>query len=93
MLGAQTGSISGVIWLDLNADGTRDADEGVIPEFPVMLYQGDEVIAETVSDNEGLYIFEDLAPGEYRVGIQAQMLEAGEALVCFHKRGNAHLFL
>ena len=64
-----TGSISGYVWLDDTNEKQPVAD------FPVYLFSPEDLtqaIAETTTDITGAYIFEDLNPGEYVLGIQGE---------------------
>lgn len=61
-------AISGKIYLDTNADLTRQDSEWLIPNLAVTLYDGSKtVVAETVTDENGYYEFTDLTPGDYEV--------------------------
>lgn len=61
-------SIGDWVWLDADADGIQDADEGGVAGITVRLltHQGD-VLKTTVTDADGFYLFENLVEGEYRV--------------------------
>jgi protocatechuate 3,4-dioxygenase beta subunit len=63
-------SLGDKVWLDLNNDGLQDPDEPGVPGVPVTLYAGDgvTVIATTVTDAFGNYIFNNLDAGAYVVG-------------------------
>lgn len=60
--------ISGKIYLDTNADLTRQETEWLIPDVTVILNDsaGTEV-AITTTDENGYYQFKDLTPGDYEV--------------------------
>ncbi len=69
--------IGNLVWLDDGAgtdadedDGQADALEAGIPGVLVQLLddQGD-VVAETVTDADGLYVFDDLRSGDFQIGI------------------------
>ena len=63
------GSLSGQVWLDPNGDGmSTEEDASGLADIPVLIYneQG-ELVAETVTDDTGHYIFPDLLPGLYQV--------------------------
>lgn len=71
------GSISGVLWLDLNDDGFRDADEKALFDHPVYLYQASDVtraIQVVKTGMGGEYTFTDLGLGIYVVGIKPNEL-------------------
>ncbi|NER79306.1 MAG: hypothetical protein F6K42_06920, partial [Leptolyngbya sp. SIO1D8] len=79
MEGAELGSIQGLKWHDLNADGDRDAIEPTLADWTIFLdLNGNAVLdAEeptTLTDATGSYTFSDLAPGTYSV---AEVLQAG----------------
>jgi hypothetical protein len=61
---ADTGSISGVVWHDLNENSVRDAGEpGIAGHY--MLIEGTNKVVQ--SDADGRYKFTGLAPGSYLV--------------------------
>ena len=68
---APYGSISGKKWLDANADGIWGEDETVvIAGITINLYEGNppgELIATTVTGEDGYYEFTKLKPGIYTV--------------------------
>ncbi len=74
-------AISGVIWLDENEDGLMDEDEPVISDFPVRLYQDDQLIDEVKTDADGSYQFEDLEPGEYVLEVRSEIIGKVEYLL------------
>ena len=56
------------VFEDLNENGIQDADEPGVPGVTVNLYDCDNFpVATTVTDIDGLYIFNNLNPGEYAV--------------------------
>jgi Flp pilus assembly protein TadG len=59
--GVQTGAISGSTWLYINGD--------VVPQgrVTVSCYDGDQLVAETLSDQDGNYLLDGLPPGNYSV--------------------------
>ncbi len=73
---APYGSISGQKWLDASFDGVRDEDETVVIEgVTIKLYSAgppQELIATTVTGEDGYYEFTDLEPGNYIVVEEAQ---------------------
>ena len=61
-------SIGDFVWNDLNMDGIQDRNEPGIEGIIVQLFACDgEMIAETITDATGYYIFSDLEAGEYMV--------------------------
>lgn len=60
-----SGQLGDKVWLDLNGNGLQDGDEGGIPGVTIELLRNETVIASTVSDQYGYYVFEDLYPTEY----------------------------
>jgi len=62
------GEIGDRVWQDLNCDGIQDWDEPGMPGAPVELWDcSGGLLAETLTDSEGLYAFADLEPGDYSV--------------------------
>ena len=77
-------SISGMLWLDLNDDGIRDANEPAIANYPVYLCKSDNLynVVQTAYTNEsGAYSFIDIEPGAYVVGVKPNELEADKYLL------------
>jgi Tol biopolymer transport system component/protocatechuate 3,4-dioxygenase beta subunit len=64
----QYASLGDFVWDDLDADGVQGAGEPGIPNVTVMLYNSsDNLVASTTTDASGLYLFENLVPGDYYV--------------------------
>jgi uncharacterized repeat protein (TIGR01451 family) len=64
----QLGSITDVVWHDVNRDGLRTADEAPISGVTVKLLDpSGAVVATTTSAADGTYKFLDLVPGSYSV--------------------------
>ncbi len=59
--------IGDFVWEDLDGDGVQDAGEPGVPGVTVNLWSDGELVASTVTDADGRYLFEDLLPGEYSV--------------------------
>lgn len=60
--------ISGVAWEDLNGNDMKDADEPLFTNKEVkLLAKNGDIVAETVTDSNGLYQFTGLFPGKYTV--------------------------
>ncbi len=64
------GSIGDKVWYDTDNDGLQDANEGGVPGITVTLYASDgvTVIATTITNALGEYIFTGLDPATYIVG-------------------------
>jgi fimbrial isopeptide formation D2 family protein/uncharacterized repeat protein (TIGR01451 family) len=63
-------SIGSLVWIDTDRDGTQDPGEKGIPGVTVELYdEGGNLVATTVTDDDGRYLFENLPPGTYTVRI------------------------
>jgi len=71
-----TNSISGVIWIDTDEDGTYDSTELPLADYPVYLYaegDTDNAMKTVTTDMDGIYLFKDMEPGSrYIVGIKAE---------------------
>ena len=70
-----TNSISGVLWIDANTDGIYDSGESPLADYPVYLYAEDDTdnaVQTATTDADGKYLFEDMEPGRYVVGIKAE---------------------
>ena len=63
------GRLGDKVWLDLNGNGLQDGDEGGIPGVTIELLRGERVMATTVSDQYGYYLFENLYPAEYTLRV------------------------
>ena len=60
--------IGDLVWIDTNQDGIKDANESGVDGVRVTLYRADGSVAGfTVTANGGLYLFPNLAPGDYYV--------------------------
>ena len=69
-------AIGNRVWLDENSDGLQDEGEPGIPNVAVELWQDtdgdairDTLVATTVTDAAGGYLFDKLAPGTYYVDV------------------------
>lgn len=83
--GPQLSSVGDYVWLDANGNGVQDNGENGVPGVMVdLLSANGDILEETVTDNDGRYLFEDLVDGDYRVrfvlpaGHLFTALEAGE---------------
>ena len=60
-------SLGDKVWEDVNHDGIQNANEPGIGGVTVNLYSGATIIATTVTDAYGYYMFTNLDPGNYVV--------------------------
>jgi protocatechuate 3,4-dioxygenase beta subunit len=66
---ANTNSIGDKVWLDANKDGVQDPTEPGVAGVTVKLYDAlGNVVATTVTDGNGNYLFPGLPNGTYTVG-------------------------
>src|SRR5699024_5908837 len=65
----KTYAIGDYVWVDRNKDGLQDGNEESLAGVTVDLYDkaGKTVIATTRTNDEGLYIFDELVSGDYKV--------------------------
>ena len=65
----RAGKIGDFVWDDLNANGLQDAGEPGISNVTVQLRKciDNSLVATTVTDADGMYMFNNLKPGEYKV--------------------------
>lgn len=62
----QTASIGDYVWLDENMDGIQDTMESGMADVMVELYNCDDsLIASTMTDEDGMYMFDSLDAGNY----------------------------
>ena len=66
-----TASLSGLVYLDVNGNATRDGNEpgipGVIMELDGADTSGNSVQLRALTGNDGAYAFVDLPPGDYTI--------------------------
>ena len=73
-----TGSVGNRVWVDENADGIQDAGEPGIPNAVVELVDGsNNVIATTITDADGGYIFKNVPLGSYTVRVLIATIPTG----------------
>src|SRR5699024_8980360 len=64
----KTYAIGDYVWVDYNKDGMQDENEAALKGVKVELIdENGDVIAETETDENGLYIFDELVAGDYQV--------------------------
>jgi hypothetical protein len=63
-------SLGDRVWYDTDKDGIQEMGEGGVAGVVVTLYNAltNSVIATTTTDTRGLYLFDNLLPGDYVVG-------------------------
>jgi hypothetical protein len=67
------GAIGDRVWLDDNGNGIQDAQEPGLPFVEVTLYDcNGQVLGEIVTDDSGAYLFDGLALGDYRIGVEVE---------------------
>lgn len=63
-----SGKIGDFVWNDANMNGRQDSGEAGIANVEVQLLDSSgSVIGTTTTDSDGMYVFEGLASGDYRV--------------------------
>jgi protocatechuate 3,4-dioxygenase beta subunit len=66
----QTASVGDRVWLDTNGDGVQDAGEPGVSNVLVTLYNSvGAPVRSTYTDVNGNYLFTDVTPGTYSVGV------------------------
>ncbi len=63
------GRLGDKVWLDENGNGLQDGGEGGISGVIIELLRDGQVVASTVSDQYGYYVFEELYPAEYTLRV------------------------
>ncbi len=83
---AGAGSIGDTIWWDLDGDAAQGADEPGLSGIDVTLTwagldgifgNGDDAVFTTTTDADGMYLVENLPPGDYQVVVGETGLPAG----------------
>ncbi|GHA00616.1 hypothetical protein GCM10008090_06910 [Arenicella chitinivorans] len=75
---SQASNVSGTVWLDQDRDGINDLEEAEISGVIVNLVNDlGVVVATTVTNSVGGYLFEGVAAGEYTVAVDDPTLPAG----------------
>ena len=82
----KTYAIGDVVWIDTNKDGLQGESEYTLKDVIVRLFdeQGN-LVAETTTDKNGLYVFDELRAGKYRV--QFELTPAQAKVYSFTKTG------
>lgn len=64
--GSGSGAVGDRAWFDIDGDGVQDLGEPGAPGVEVVLLTAaGEEVARTTTGNGGLYLFKDVAPGDY----------------------------
>ncbi|MBK7781193.1 MAG: DUF11 domain-containing protein [Ardenticatenia bacterium] len=82
------GVIGDFVWADADRDGLQDSGEPGIPNVTLNLYRddgdgiyepgtGDSLVATTVTDGDGAYLFDSLGAGSFWVGVATATLPTG----------------
>ncbi|MBR6571882.1 MAG: hypothetical protein IKK75_15655, partial [Clostridia bacterium] len=61
----KSAKVGDVAWLDANQNGLQDGGERFMPGVTVRLIQNGAPVYETVTNEYGYYLFNDVYPGEY----------------------------
>ena len=68
----QTNGLGDFVWLDEDGNGLQDAGEPGVSDVAVSLLDaGAMQVAQTITDDEGRYVFGDVAPGTYSLAFTA----------------------
>lgn len=62
--------IGDYVWLDLDRDGIQDSDENGIEGLEISLVNANGAIQQVQTDNNGIYQFSNLPPGQYSISIE-----------------------
>ena len=78
VLGGQPAAIGNYIWVDEDSNGLQDEGEPGIPNVTVNLYDDTgTLVATTVTDSHGGYLFPYLQAGTYYVDVNETTLPSG----------------
>ena len=89
-------AVGDYVWYDANGNGVQDAGEKPVPNVKVTLVNADgsavtdasgNPLASTTTDSAGHYVFDNLAPGDYKVVFAN--LPAGFETTASNNSGNA----
>lgn len=73
----KTYAIGDIVWIDTNKDGLQGDTEYVLKDVIVRLFDKDgNEIAKTKTDKNGLYVFDELRAGKYRVQFELTPAQA-----------------
>jgi uncharacterized repeat protein (TIGR01451 family) len=63
------GSIGDQVFIDADGDGLYDAGETPLAGVTVTLYRNGQPVASAVTGSDGVYLFDNLGPGDYTVEV------------------------
>ncbi len=73
-LDGQPAAIGNFVWFDANNNGMQDPSELGVPGVTVMIYRANgTLVATTVTNADGAYLFSNLAPGDYYLVFETPM--------------------
>ncbi|MBY0589390.1 hypothetical protein K2X85_19615 [bacterium] len=93
------GSIGNRVWFDQNGDGVQDGSElGIVGVTVQLTYagadgifgNGDDVVTNTTTGTDGIYSFNNLTPGDYRVQVATSSLPGLDFFPTFDRDGGAN---
>lgn len=75
-------SVGNRVWYDPNQDGIFNEGDSAVPAGVVLnlLDVSDNILATTVTDSNGYYLFDNLLPGDYRIELAASNFTPGGIL-------------
>lgn len=65
--GVELAAVGDRVFRDVNANGIQDGDESGVSGIIVELYSSDNTLISTTTTVDGLYLFDNLQPGDYYV--------------------------
>jgi uncharacterized repeat protein (TIGR01451 family) len=84
-----TASLGDRVWVDANGNGIQDSGEANVAGVVVNLVNaGGSVIATRTTGADGLYLFNNLAPGSYRADFNLATLPAGYSVTTKNAAGS-----
>ena len=69
------GIISGKVILDLNENGVGEEKEPPLKEIHINLIKDDEIVSDVFTDSKGIFKFDNIMPGKYKVEIDSIGIE------------------
>ena len=72
------GTLTGTIWVDQNGDGVRQEGESPLSGVEVQLMNGAGrvIVTSAETDENGRFTFEKMAPGSYKLRVDARGTDA-----------------